>query len=63
MRRYGIENPYEQLKELTRGKGISATALQDFIAGLEIPASAKAELAALTPAGYTGNATTQAKRV
>ncbi len=49
-------NPYEKLKELTRGKGISASALQDFIDGLEIPEAAKAELRQLTPAGYIGNA-------
>jgi hypothetical protein len=41
MRRYGIENPYEQLKELTRGKGISKDALQEFINGLAIPQEAK----------------------
>ncbi|WP_028238878.1 adenylosuccinate lyase [Stutzerimonas azotifigens] len=63
MRRYGVENPYEKLKELTRGKGITPQALQDFIAGLDIPAEAKAELAKLTPAGYIGNAVAQAKRI
>jgi adenylosuccinate lyase len=63
MRRYGVENPYEKLKELTRGKGISADALTLFIDGLDIPADAKSELKALTPASYIGNAIAQAKRV
>lgn len=63
MRRYGVANPYEKLKELTRGKGISADALQTFIEGLDIPAEAKAELKALTPANYIGNAIEQAKRI
>ncbi|MGQ7958160.1 adenylosuccinate lyase [Pseudomonas sp. SP16.1] len=63
MRRYGIENPYEKLKELTRGKGISAEALQSFIEGLDMPAAAKEELKQLTPARYIGNAVAQAKRI
>jgi adenylosuccinate lyase len=63
MRRYAIENPYEKLKELTRGKGISPEALQAFIDGLEIPADAKAELRKLTPASYIGNAAAQAARI
>lgn len=63
MRRYAIENPYEKLKELTRGKGISPDALQAFIDSLEIPAEAKAALRKLTPASYIGNAAEQAKRV
>jgi adenylosuccinate lyase len=63
MRRYGIANPYEQLKELTRGKGISREALQEFIAGLAIPDTAKAELLALTPGTYTGQATTLAREI
>jgi len=63
MRRYAIENPYEKLKELTRGKGISPEALQTFIASLDIPEAAKKELRALTPASYIGNAAAQAKRV
>jgi adenylosuccinate lyase len=54
MRRYGIENPYEQLKELTRGKGISKEALRDFINGLAIPQDAKDRLLAMSPASYTG---------
>ena len=63
MRRYNIENPYEKLKELTRGKGISPEALQTFIDGLDMPAAAKAELKLLTPANYIGNAVEQAKRI
>ena len=63
MRRYGIENPYEKLKDLTRGKGISAEALQTFIETLDLPEEAKVQLRALTPANYIGNAVAQAKRV
>ncbi|MDB5757768.1 MAG: adenylosuccinate lyase, partial [Burkholderia sp.] len=54
MRRYGVENPYEQLKELTRGKGISREAMQTFVQGLAIPQQAKDQLLALTPANYIG---------
>jgi adenylosuccinate lyase len=54
MRRYGIANPYEQLKELTRGKGISKDALRDFIVTLAIPQDAKDLLLAMTPANYIG---------
>ena len=54
MRRYGIENPYEQLKELTRGKGISKDALREFILTLAIPQDAKDLLLAMTPANYIG---------
>ncbi len=56
MRRYGIENPYEQLKSLTRGKRISAESLAAFIQALDIPEEARKALLELTPAGYTGNA-------
>jgi adenylosuccinate lyase len=63
MRRFGIENPYEQLKELTRGKGITREALQQFIATLAIPDDAKALLNAMTPASYTGKAAELAKRI
>ncbi len=63
MRRYGIENPYEQLKELTRGKGISREALQVFITGLAIPQEAKDLLLAMTPASYIGLATQLAKEI
>ncbi|MBX9753383.1 MAG: adenylosuccinate lyase [Pseudomonadaceae bacterium] len=63
MRRYAIENPYEKLKELTRGKGITPEALMSFIDGLDMPAAAKEELKKLTPASYIGNAVAQAKRI
>ena len=63
MRRYGIENPYEKLKDLTRGKGISAEALQAFIDTLDMPKHVKDELRQLTPASYLGNAVELAKRV
>ena len=56
MRRYGIENPYEQLKELTRGKGINQADLQAFIRGLKIPEDAKVRLLEMTPSSYLGKA-------
>jgi len=64
MRRYGVPNPYEQLKELTRGKhGMSKEHLHVFIMGLEIPDEAKKQLLALTPSTYTGIASRLAKRI
>jgi len=63
MRRYGIEKPYEKLKELTRGKGIDRNSLQVFIETLAMPEAAKAELKALTPGRYIGNAIDQANKV
>ena len=60
MRRYGIEQPYEKLKELTRGQDMSQAVIQEFVAGLELPESARAELLALTPSTYIGNAVSQA---
>ncbi|QBQ39426.1 adenylosuccinate lyase [Pseudoduganella plicata] len=63
MRRYGIENPYEQLKELTRGKGITKEALQEFIGKLAIPQEAKDLLLAMTPANYVGIAAQLAKAI
>lgn len=64
MRRYGIENPYEQLKELTRGKGgINKQSLHAFIETLQIPADAKKALLALTPATYTGKASQLVKHI
>lgn len=63
MRRYGIANPYEQLKELTRGKGISKAALQEFVLGLAIPEEAKQRLLAMTPANYIGKAVALAKNI
>ena len=63
MRRYGIANPYAQLKELTRGKGgINQASLHAFIQDLAIPAQAKQDLLAMTPASYIGKAVTLAKR-
>jgi len=63
MRRYGIANPYEQLKELTRGKGgINQASLHAFIEDLAIPAQAKQDLLAMTPASYIGKAVALAKR-
>ena len=56
MRLYGIENPYEQLKTLTRGKAINAEILVEFVQALDIPVAAKRRLLELTPAAYTGNA-------
>ena len=56
MRRYGIDNPYEQLKAITRGTGISREALHAFIAGLAIPPAERERLLALTPARYLGDA-------
>ncbi|PXX43853.1 adenylosuccinate lyase [Undibacterium pigrum] len=63
MRRYAIENAYEQLKELTRGKGITKAALQEFVEGLAIPREAKDLLLAMTPANYTGIAAKLAKAI
>ena len=63
MRRYGIENPYEQLKELTRGKGINQADLQVFIRGLAIPEDAKARLLEMTPSSYLGKAVELAQRL
>ena len=54
MRRYGLPEPYEQLKALTRGQGINRESMRAFIQGLALPADAKARLLALTPATYTG---------
>ena len=61
MRRYGIENPYEQLKSLTRGKQITQADLESFINGLDLPDEARQLLLGLTPALYTGNAEHMAK--
>jgi adenylosuccinate lyase len=64
MRRYGVPNPYEQLKELTRGKtGISKEILHVFISDLPIPAPEKQRLLALTPWSYLGKAAELAKRI
>jgi adenylosuccinate lyase len=63
MRRYGIEKPYEKLKELTRGQRIDAERLKVFIEQLELPQEAKERLLALSPSLYTGYAETLAKKV
>jgi adenylosuccinate lyase len=63
MRLYGIDNAYEQLKELTRGKVIDAQSLRAFVEQLDIPEDAKQRLLALTPASYTGNAAQMARAV
>jgi adenylosuccinate lyase len=63
MRRYGVEAPYEKLKELTRGQKIDADAVHRFIAELEIPDAARQRLLALTPATYIGNAAEQANKI
>jgi len=63
MRRYGLPNPYERLKELTRGKAITAEAIRAFVDGLELPEAEKARLRELTPGGYTGLAAALAQRV
>jgi len=63
MRRYSIPEPYEKLKALTRGQAITKDIIQAFIDTLDIPEEAKAELRALTPASYIGNAAAQASAV
>jgi adenylosuccinate lyase len=63
MRRYGIEKPYEKLKELTRGQSITQATMQEFIKTLDIPEDAKQRLLALTPHTYIGNAEEQAKKI
>ena len=63
MRRHGIENPYEQLKALTRGKAITRDALQQFVETLALPEAEKARLRALTPESYTGKAAELARRI
>lgn len=63
MRRYGVPEPYEKLKALTRGQDITQASLSVFIKTLEIPESAKQELLAMTPQSYTGNAAEQARNI
>jgi adenylosuccinate lyase len=63
MRRYGIEKPYEKLKELTRGQDMSREVIQAFVETLDIPEQARAELLAMTPANYIGNAVSQARAI
>lgn len=63
MRRYGLPEPYEQLKKLTRGQTINQTLIHDFINTLDIPATAKTQLLELTPANYIGEAASLAARI
>ena len=63
MRRYGLPQPYEQLKALTRGHGISEQAMREFIAGLELPADAKQRLVDMTPSSYIGRAADLARSI
>jgi adenylosuccinate lyase len=63
MRRHGLPNPYEQLKELTRGKAITEESMRAFIAGLNLPEADRQRLLALTPSNYTGLAAALAKRL
>lgn len=63
MRRYRIDQPYEKLKALTRGKEINQQSIQEFINTLDIPKDAKADLLALSPRSYLGNAEQQARDI
>jgi adenylosuccinate lyase len=63
MRRYGLPEPYEQLKALTRGKGIARESLQQFIGGLAIPEAERQRLLVLSPWTYIGKAAELAKRI
>jgi adenylosuccinate lyase len=63
MRRYGIANPYNKLKELTRGQRVSRAGMQAFVQTLDIPDAAKAELLQLTPETYIGKAAELARRI
>ena len=63
MRRYGLPNPYEQLKALTRGHGMTRETIREFIQSLDLPEAAKADLLELTPASYTGLATHLARDI
>jgi len=63
MRRYGIEEPYEKLKELTRGKRVDQKIMQAFVQNLDIPQAAKDQLMEMTPMNYIGNAVEQTKNI
>lgn len=63
MRRYGVPHPYEKLKELTRGKGITQEALKAFIVTLEVPQDAKDRMLAMTPRSYIGLAQDLARKI
>ena len=64
MRKYGVAEPYEKLKEFTRGKAVTAESMQEFVDGLEgVPDEAKAQMRGWSPATYLGNAVYQARHV
>ncbi|GLT31430.1 hypothetical protein SLA2020_061660 [Shorea laevis] len=63
MRRYGVPEPYEKLKELTRGRAVTKESIQEFIQGLELPSEGKTRLLSLTPHSYVGAATELARTV
>jgi adenylosuccinate lyase len=63
MRRYGVPGAYEKLKEVTRGKSVTAQALHGLIQGLDIPQADKDRLLAMTPGSYVGKAAELARRV
>ena len=63
MRRYGIEQPYEKLKELTRGRRVNSQIMQEFVDRLDLPSDAKKALREMTPASYIGNAARQAETI
>lgn len=63
MRRYGVEQPYEKLKALTRGQRINAAIVREFVDNLDIPESAKQQLKDMTPSSYVGNAAEQARNI
>ncbi len=63
MRRYGVEQPYEKLKELTRGHRVDAEGMRAFVDGLDLPDEARQTLRELTPARYIGNAVEQARDI
>ncbi|MDX1736151.1 MAG: lyase family protein, partial [Halioglobus sp.] len=63
MRRYGIEQPYEKLKALTRGQDMNRETIQAFVESLALPEDARQALLALTPANYIGNAVQQADAI
>jgi adenylosuccinate lyase len=63
MRRHGLPNPYERLKELTRGKTVTREGFHAFIDTLELPTSERERLKTMTPANYTGLAASLARKV
>jgi adenylosuccinate lyase len=63
MRRYGVPEPYEKLKELTRGRAVTKESITEFIKGLDLPEEAKTNLLKLTPHSYVGAAVELARNV